>query len=259
MREMRGLPAYQRIALVLESKISCREWEPGQKIPAEADLAAEYGVSVMTARQALSVLASDGLLERRQGHGTFVALTPDRPRAPKTVNLSASISEATHETQTVPAQLIDAEPVRGPKWVFDALGLSDQDAVTRVRRIRVSPEGPLSYTISYMSELFGSSLTAKDLREDSLVGRLEKRHHLHFPRAIQTIQATVADPESAKALEVAIGTPLMLVERSYQLEAGKVGYISVARYPSNLFHFRLSLTRDSPSIEDWSVAGSTTR
>ena len=258
MREMRGLPAYQRIALVLESKIAGREWEPGQKIPAESDLAAEYGVSVMTARQALSELASSGLLERRQGHGTFVAMAAGQSRAPKTVDLSASMTEATHATQAVPAQLIDADTVRGPKWVFDALGLSDEDSVMRVRRIRASPEGPLSFTVSYMPESLGSALTTDDLYEDSLVGRLEERQHMHFPHAIQTIQATVADPESAEALQVATGTPLLLVERSYQLDTGQVVYISVARYPSTLFHYRVLLTRDSPSIEDWSVAGRTT-
>jgi GntR family transcriptional regulator len=109
-----------------------------------------------------------------------------------------------------------------------------------------------------MPESLGSALTTDDLYEDSLVGRLEERQHMHFPHAIQTIQATVADPESAEALQVATGTPLLLVERSYQLETGQVVYISVARYPSNLFHYRVLLTRDSPSIEDWSVAGRTT-
>jgi DNA-binding LacI/PurR family transcriptional regulator/DNA-binding transcriptional regulator YhcF (GntR family) len=48
---------------------------PGMKLDSEAQLAAQFGVSVMTLRQAMSILAHEGLIERRQGSGTYVVDT----------------------------------------------------------------------------------------------------------------------------------------------------------------------------------------
>src|SRR5262245_11627251 len=51
---------------------------PGMKLEPEARLASQCGVSVLTLRQALSVLAHEGLIERRQGSGTYVADTREK-------------------------------------------------------------------------------------------------------------------------------------------------------------------------------------
>lgn len=65
-------PLYAQVRQRLVQRISTGEWRPGQLIPNEFELAKEMGVSQGTARKALDSLASDGLLVRRQGRGTFV-------------------------------------------------------------------------------------------------------------------------------------------------------------------------------------------
>ena len=66
------LPAYVRLRDTLATRIANGEWTPDQPIPSEARLAKEYGLSVGTVRKGVDGLVDEGLLERRQGSGTFV-------------------------------------------------------------------------------------------------------------------------------------------------------------------------------------------
>src|SRR6476659_109099 len=66
-------PLYQQIKGLLTRSLQAGEWKPGEAIPAETDLAARYRVSQGTVRKAIDELATDNLLVRRQGKGTFVA------------------------------------------------------------------------------------------------------------------------------------------------------------------------------------------
>ena len=68
-----GSPVYIQIHNQLRSNIEEGKWQVGQKIPAERELATEFGVSRMTLRQAIQTLVDEGVLERRVGSGTFVA------------------------------------------------------------------------------------------------------------------------------------------------------------------------------------------
>lgn len=67
-----GQSRYGWLAAAMRSRILQGEWVPGEAIPPEALLAKSYGVALGTIRQALALLVSDGLLERRHGTGTFV-------------------------------------------------------------------------------------------------------------------------------------------------------------------------------------------
>src|SRR5215470_18424307 len=71
-------PLYAQVRERLVDRIRSGEWKPGQLIASEFEIAAEFGVSQGTARKAIGDLASDGLVVRRQGRGTFVVEhTPD--------------------------------------------------------------------------------------------------------------------------------------------------------------------------------------
>ncbi len=57
-------------------RIHCRDWEPGEQIPNEADLALEFGCARATVNRALRTLAESGVLDRKRKAGTRVALHP---------------------------------------------------------------------------------------------------------------------------------------------------------------------------------------
>ena len=63
---------YKRLAAVLRTRINSGELKVGDKLPSEKDLKDEYGMARETIRKALGLLRGEGLIEVRQGHGTFV-------------------------------------------------------------------------------------------------------------------------------------------------------------------------------------------
>ncbi|BCL81712.1 GntR family transcriptional regulator [Ktedonobacteria bacterium brp13] len=67
------LPRYYQLKEIMSEKISTGEWKPGGLIPSERELGEQYGISRMTARQAITELVNEGLLFREQGKGTFVS------------------------------------------------------------------------------------------------------------------------------------------------------------------------------------------
>ncbi|GLZ40015.1 GntR family transcriptional regulator [Actinokineospora sp. NBRC 105648] len=72
MSERRRTPKYAAIAEDLTTKIHNGEYAPGTALPGQHELSAHYGVTLMTLRQALRVLADDGLISQEPGRGTFV-------------------------------------------------------------------------------------------------------------------------------------------------------------------------------------------
>ncbi|RLK22684.1 regulatory GntR family protein [Micromonospora sp. M71_S20] len=69
-------PKYQRIYAAIRAAIESGEYAPGARLPSEAAFAREFGVTHVTVRQALAELRRDGLVEPRQGVGTFVRECP---------------------------------------------------------------------------------------------------------------------------------------------------------------------------------------
>ncbi|MBR7890188.1 GntR family transcriptional regulator [Marinomonas sp. A79] len=66
------LPLYIQIGELLHREIAAGHWLPGERLPVEAKLADTLGVAIGTLRKALAKLEEDGLVERRQGSGTYV-------------------------------------------------------------------------------------------------------------------------------------------------------------------------------------------
>lgn len=70
------LPLYKKICELLHREISAGHWLPGERLPVESKLAENLGVAIGTLRKALAQLETEGLLERRQGSGTYVKRAP---------------------------------------------------------------------------------------------------------------------------------------------------------------------------------------
>jgi DNA-binding GntR family transcriptional regulator len=99
--------AYRQLASALRERISSGELAPGKRMPSEKDLHDEFGLARETVRRALAVLRAEGLIEVRQGHGTFVVEAPQRVdlRSGDAVTSTAAVTvtRANGDVETYPA------------------------------------------------------------------------------------------------------------------------------------------------------------
>lgn len=205
-------PLYRQIKDFLIGCLERGEWGPGDVIPSEGELAQRFNVSQGTVRKAIDEMASENLLVRRQGKGTFVS-THNDPRAYyRFLRLTAN------DGVPVPSlsEPFQCDRIEADAQVAAALGVAPGEAVIRIKRLlRFGGETVVFDQIFLLAESF-AGLTLELLRagERSLYSLLESDFGVRMISAEERLRAVAADEESAGLLGVAPGEPLLQVERT---------------------------------------------
>jgi GntR family transcriptional regulator len=204
-----GRPAYRQIELQLLDLIAEGALVPGDRVPAERELAARLAVSRMTLRQALDGLVRRGLLERRGGAGTFVAA---RKVEQDLRVLRSYPDELRGQGVVATTSVLRAETIAAPSPVAAALGLDRGAPVYQVERLRTAAGAPLLAEIAWLpADLLPDLLDAP--LDGSLWAALASAGH-RVERAVERLEPIVAGADEARLLDVPLGAPLMLVERT---------------------------------------------
>ncbi len=189
----------------------------GDRVPSERDLAEWTGVSRPTARAALSSLARAGMLERGVGRrGTTVAANA----MVRDLGHFTGFTQLAERTGVEPAaRVLSFDCVPAVRRVAGALELADGDRVWHVRRLRIGDSGPCTLEESWLSAERFAGLDEHDL-SGSIYGLLRNEFERGPARASERLEPIVADRDVADALDVAVGSPLMLVEHTAYCSAG---------------------------------------
>ena len=127
-------PLYQQIKALITRALQEGEWKPGEAIPSEFELAARFKVSQGTVRKAIDELATDNLLVRRQGKGTFVATHAEQHIQYRFLRL---LPDAGSLEAQGPAErrIIECRRLRAPAEVARQLELRTGDSLLQVKRV----------------------------------------------------------------------------------------------------------------------------
>lgn len=204
-------PIYQVIYDDLTGQIASGTLAPEDRIPSEAELAARYGVSRMTVRQALKRLQDDRLVMRRRGAGTFVTSTSSRFRSLN--RLGPFEQELGLDGSRVCTQVLRRETVVPPREVQQRLMLKPRQEAIVLTRLRTVDRRPAALQRSWIPYAVAPGLAREDLIEGSLYRTLVERYGIAVQWAEQEISAVLADKECAEALQVTIGSPLTANKR----------------------------------------------
>lgn len=187
------------------------EWEPGDAIPSESELAARFSVSQGTVRKAIDEMAAENLLVRRQGKGTYVATHSDPHSFFRFLRLAPTEGELP-ASQSVPLECWRA---KAGADVARVLGLETGAPIMIVRRVLKFADAPVVFDEIYLPGEYFHELTMDILKacDKSLYSLFETRFGVRIIRADERLRAVSADRVSAEALQVAEGSPLLLVER----------------------------------------------
>jgi GntR family transcriptional regulator len=199
-------PHYRQIEQALRLRIA--GLRPGERLPSDAELCAEFGVSRMTARNAMQRLADEGLIARQPGRGSFVA----EPPAHRHANRLMTFSQEMLRTGRTPGSRVLTQVIR-PSTPTEAaeLGIPSGQPVVHLHRLRLGDDEPVALESAVLIGACGPAVLGADLATGSLHETL-RRAGIIPRRGTGTITAAAATYADARLLGIRVGDPL-LVER----------------------------------------------
>lgn len=222
-------PLYQQLRHNLREVIEKDVLAPEDVLPAERDIALDFGVSRITVRKAIEGLVEEGLLDRRHGAGTFVA-----SRIQKNMGALSSFSEDMASRGWVArSEWLDKAEAETTAADAIELGLPPGMTIYKFDRVRFAGETPLAIEHAIVPAFCLPSLDSVDA---SLYVALEETNH-RPTKAIQRLQAIAFNQDQATVLGVNCGDPGLFIERRGFLDDGRVVEVTRSYYRGDAYDF----------------------
>jgi GntR family transcriptional regulator len=221
---------YQKIYSQLRDRILQGFYAVGQKIPTERQFCSEFGVSRITTRHAIKLLQDQGLLESRQGTGTFVRGF----RPPKFPILNTDYSRSV--TAAVPnlnRRLHRSGQIVPPCQIADLLGNLRAQKCFFALRVDDTPEGPIAFDRVYIALPYSENLDENTLTRVDFLEAWADKERFEFSHFVETIEAVPADADAAELLHLDFGRPVLMTTDVVYSKASAVLGIFESFYHGN--------------------------
>ena len=186
------------------------DMSPGERLPPERKLSAEFDIARETLRRSLDDLARDGYLERRLGAGTFVAT----PKITKQFRVTSFTEDMRQRGLEPSSRVVACTVARAGAQLGGYLKISPADDVIIIKRLRLADGLPMAIeTLSTPADLV-PDLDGAELQNQSFYEILNTRYDKQIIGTHQTIEATVTDEEESALLDVPHLSPALLFERT---------------------------------------------
>lgn len=215
VRKTNGVPLYVQVRETLRGEYTLLA--PKTPIPTELELIERFNVSRITLRKAIDDLVVEGLLERRQGRGTFTSI----PKLTHDLNAITSWTEQLRALGYNPrtSHRVCRE-IPAPSRVAHALNLNPSEKVIMLRRTRLAGDEPLSLMTNYIPSRLVPNISKESEMAESLYELLEQRYGLVPDRAVDTVETRSATDEESEILGVEPWSPILVVTRVSFLKNG---------------------------------------
>lgn len=225
-------PLYRRLANAVGALIRTNRLAPNAALPPERDLAESLGLGRVTVRNAYKELIASGLVEQRQGSGTFVADRAGRISQPLWSLTSFSEDMVSRGKRPGARILTCRMDLPSPDEAFK-LGVGAGVEVLRLERLRLADNRPMAIERAVVPASF---IDIADFDGTSLYAALERRGHRPV-QAMQRLTSVLATGEDAALLDVSEGAPVLVIERLSRLADERVVECTRSLYRGDAYDF----------------------
>jgi DNA-binding GntR family transcriptional regulator len=229
-----GLPKYHRVANRLRQMIREGQFKPGEKIPSESQLVAQFQVSHLTIRHAIGVLRTEGLLVAEQGRGVFVKEQPRLRRISRN-RYGRARSDKQLLTSSLTHKITFAGEITVPDEIADLMEVERGTTVFVRRRTLYDDAGRAAEMgASYLK----TEVAQGELREPETVSKalfliVEDITGKRYTWAADLLIARMPTVEEAETLNIGPGTPVLHVRHTAHAEDGEVLEVSESVWPAD--------------------------
>ena len=203
----RTLP-YATVKAALRERIAQGGWEPGVRLPSERELVQAFGCARMTVHRALRELEEEGLIERRQGSGSYVAELHPISNLLEVRDIDAEIRERGHAHTT---RVCSVTREKADAGTSAAMRLPRGATVYHVQLVHLESGVPIQLEDRHVNPALAPDLLAHDFTQ--VTPSFVLFEHAPLTEAEQVVEAVLATPEQARWLDVAEGSALLMVSR----------------------------------------------
>ncbi|GAA3378071.1 GntR family transcriptional regulator [Streptomyces sannanensis] len=234
----RKLPLWYQVSQSLRASILGRRPQDPLRLPTEEQLAGHYGVSVLTMRQALKELEAEGLITRHRRRGTFIE--PGARRG-SPVRLLGSVDAIVAQQSGERTTLLGYGPRAVPGELAEYFpGL---DEIMTYRRLRYDGESgePSNWAENALRPDVATAVDPADLERWPMTKVLRDTVGVRISRITDTVEARLADPETAELLRVPLLSPILHYTGVTYDKDGRVVDVALIRYRGDRFSFSVTV------------------
>jgi GntR family transcriptional regulator len=230
------IPLHRQIEALIRALVNSGNYDQGELLPRELELASRFNVARNTVRQAINKMVIEGVLVRKRGVGTTLA--------PKTIATNLSNWQSfTGEMQSLGVPMVvlslhSAEEA-ADDIIAQALDLRKGRKVVRFEKILGTPDNPMVYFVSWFHPRTGLS-AASDFSKP-LYQLLQQTHGIYARRSSEELKAVLCDRLVASLLHTREGDPLLLRKRTVYDDQNRIIEYNIGYYRGDKFSYRIDM------------------
>ncbi|MEW6262023.1 MAG: GntR family transcriptional regulator [Thermodesulfobacteriota bacterium] len=239
MDHPKRVPLYRQVAETVRGRILSGQYKSGERIPSVHELEAEFEVSNITIRKALSLLSQEGLIESRQGVGTLAAPTQEEiVRIEITGNFKDWLDSASGRNPKLEAAVLEMVYTSGPKRIHQLLGAPMNEKLFRMKRVRSFRGQPISFFVNFSALEGCRHIRREEVEARSFIEVFQKACAIRLTHLEQHVRAVTADLDVASILKIDFGAPLFFVENIYYTSADKPVQVTHMYYRGDRYMYK---------------------
>ncbi len=234
------IPRYYSIWRTLWSRITSGFYPAGSLLGTEVAMAAEFGVSRVTLREALSLLEREGLIERKRSFGTFVSPSV-APRG--VVEFTGYLEDIILQADSAHTEYFSKSIVSASARLAKALEVDEGAKLLEVRRLRVTDGRPRIWLMDFVPQAIAQLFSDEELQTGSMLRSLDANPMTRINYGQQTISARMGTDEVCERLGLPAHSTVLYSDRLiYDLAGRPLSYVEMF-YPADSFSFEIRLGR----------------
>ena len=235
-----SVPFYRQLADILREDIRSGRLRVGQRLATEFELMERFGVSRTTVRQTIGRLRKDGLVSVQRGKGTFVGTVRIEPELS---SLTGFVEDMHALGLSASARVLGVATVKADERVAEALRVGPGESVTKITRVRLAEEIPVSFEFSFLPLALGQRIAQENLEVHPIFSLLEDKYGITLGEAVYRIEAVRATRPVAQALDIERGAAVLAIERTTYTASGEAVDFEQMFYRGDRIRYSLRLKR----------------
>ncbi|HLF27682.1 MAG TPA: GntR family transcriptional regulator [Anaerolineae bacterium] len=204
-------PAYAQLVDILRAQVAAGVLRPGDQIPSEAQLCERYGLSPMTVRRAINILADAGVISAHQGKGTFVK---PLELGEATFGLNALQNLFSDEEHTT-VKLLEARVLPADERTARKLAIESGERVIYIRRLLCTEAQPAFYHREYLIYDPARPIVESELEVTALQRLFSGSGATLLKHGELSIEATILNEEEARLLQMELPAAAFCIEHLF--------------------------------------------